>query len=83
MKPPNETGGTRNAARLKSNTAVSLSKWLRGVKSCAPTIWLVEGWRLLNEFQATGEARHLTACKRHVAGMRGRLRHRIDNGRSA
>lgn len=67
--PPNETGGIHGPARLNSVAAGTVIKLLRQINKYAPPICANEGWRLLNQYQSTGNVKHLSAFCRHVAGI--------------
>jgi hypothetical protein len=74
MSPPTETGATDDRARIEIAVYITkLVKQLQQFNTCVSPIWTREGWRLLSEYQRSGEARHLDACTRHVNAIRQRL----------
>jgi hypothetical protein len=72
--PPKEEGRTRNTAPLETANTAILAQQLKQINTAAPKVWADEGWRLLAQYQKTGDSRHREACDRHVAGIRMRLR---------
>jgi hypothetical protein len=72
--PPKEEGRTDDAARLETACTATLAQQLKEINSAATKIWTDEGWRLLDQYHRTSDVRHLEAFKRHVAGIRTRLR---------
>lgn len=73
MSPPNETGASDHRARLESANIASVIGHLREINGAAPTVWIIEGWRLLAEYQNSGSSKDRTAFCRHVAGIRARV----------
>jgi hypothetical protein len=72
-KPPDEAGGTVDAARLNScNSNARLFRFGPEV-NYTPVQWRREADRLLGEFIRTGQRKHLTAFKIHCRAMGGRL----------
>lgn len=79
--PNNETGPTDNRAHSKNiDDAKRLTEQLRKINNAAPHIWTGEGWRLLSEYQRTGDHRHLKACVAHVAAIRERITNGLTEG---
>jgi hypothetical protein len=76
--PPKEEGRTDDAARLETACTAILAQKLKEINSAAPKVWTDEGWRLLDQYQRTGDVRHREAFNRHVAGIRMRLREAVS-----
>jgi hypothetical protein len=75
---PKEEGRTEDAARLETACTATLAQQLKEINSAGPKIWTNEGWRLLDQYQRTGDVRHLEAFDRHVAGIRMRFREAVS-----
>lgn len=74
MSPPKETAATCDDGWLTdSNCNSPFITQLKEINSIAPAAWSREGWRLLDEWQRSGNSRHLEAFNRHVSGIRARL----------
>ncbi len=68
-KPPNETGGSAKAARLRPHCIVTVSSDSVTVNDTRAH-WCKEARRLFAEYQRTGNLKHLEAFRIHRAGMR-------------
>ena len=71
--PPNEAGGTTNAAHKKLPFAKSLLSLQEKINNAQFVVWVLEAQRLLREYWVTGNRKHLDAFVTHVSGMRARL----------
>jgi hypothetical protein len=70
--PPNEAGGTGNAAHEKLLFAANLGASRKKINGIEFAIWRVEARRLLREYWRTGSRKHLHAFARHFSAMRVR-----------
>ncbi len=74
LASPNETGATCDGARLSYLSCdTTLVARLKEINSIAPPTWSREGWRLLDEWQRSGDPKHLQAFNRHVTGIHARM----------
>ena len=71
--PPNEAGGTGNAAHEKLPFADTLFSPQQKINSARFGVWDKEAQRLLREFLVTRRWKHFDAFVTHVVAMRARL----------
>jgi hypothetical protein len=71
--PPNEAGGTGDAAHENLPLAKKLPSAEKEINSDQIAAWGKELERLLREYSLTGKRKHFDALATHVSGMRERL----------
>jgi hypothetical protein len=70
--PPNEAGGTANAAHDKPLFTANLVASCKKINGTEFAMWRVEARRLLGEYWRTGSPKHLHAFANHFSAMRAR-----------
>ena len=78
MNSPPKEEGRAEAALLDTDYTSILAQEFKKINSADPKAWTDEGWRLLAQYQKTGDSRHREACDRHLAGIRMRLKEAVS-----
>jgi hypothetical protein len=76
IDPPNEAGGTGDAAHENLPFLKSLPSPEEEVNSDQIAAWEKELERILRQYSLTGKRKHFDALATHVSGMRERLARR-------
>ena len=73
-----EEGRTDDAARLKTPYTATLAQTLKEINNAVSKVSTDEAWRLLAQYQRTGDLSHREAFNEHVAAIRMRLREALN-----